>query len=75
MSSATTPLFEAFLVKKETVDEETVDGAATDLGLKRSSPSGAKPLVSPKNHPVIPPEGLDTEEMESLGLIEDTGTD
>ena len=68
-------LFEAFLVKNDIVDGETVDGAATDLGLKKPSPSGAKPPVSPKNHPVIPPEGLDPEEMESLGLINDTGTD
>jgi general secretion pathway protein A len=68
-------LFEAFLVKKDIVDAETVDGVATDLGLKKASPSGAKPLVSPKNHPVIPPAGLDTEEMESLGLIDDTGAD
>jgi general secretion pathway protein A len=68
-------LFESFLVKKDIVDAETVDGVATDLGLKKAPSAGAKPLVSPKNHPVIPPAGLDTEEMESLGLIEDTGTD
>jgi type II secretory pathway predicted ATPase ExeA len=68
-------LFEAFLIKKDIVDAETVDGVSTDLGLQKASSPGAKPLVSPKNHPIIPPEGLDTEEMESLGLIEDSGAD
>ena len=46
-----------------------------NIGLKKVLPVGTKPLVSPKNHHVIPPEGLDTEEMESLGLIDDSGTD
>jgi type II secretory pathway predicted ATPase ExeA len=68
-------LFEAFLVKRDVVDTEIVEGVATDLGLKKVLAVGAKPLVSPKSHPVIPPEGLDTEEMESLGLIDDTGSD
>jgi general secretion pathway protein A len=64
-------LFEAFLIKKETIDEEIVDSVATDLGLQKTVSGAAAPGVGAKDHHVMPPPGLDNEEKESLGLIEE----
>ncbi len=65
-------LFEAFLVRKEIVGEEIVEGVAEDLGLQRVVfASGGKRVMGPKDHIVPPPEGLNREEMETLGLIEE----
>jgi type II secretory pathway predicted ATPase ExeA len=65
-------LFEAFLVRKELVDAETVEGAATDLGLQKVSyASGLARKIDPRTHPVLPPERLNEEEMGSLGLMDE----
>ena len=65
-------LFEAFLVRKEVVGEEIVEGVAEDLGLQKVVfASGGKRVMAPKDHLVPPPEGLNREEMETLGLIEE----
>jgi len=65
-------LFEAFLVRKEIVGEEIVGGVAEDLGLQKVVfASGGKRVMGPKDHIAPPPEGLNREEMETLGLIEE----
>ena len=62
------------LVKQDTINNEMVEGVATDLNLKkvRYASNATKP-VSPKDHPVIPPSGLNDEELKTLGLIEEEG--
>jgi type II secretory pathway predicted ATPase ExeA len=64
-------LFEAFLIKKETIDEEIVESVATDIGLQKAAGGTASGGVGAKDPHVIPPSGLDNEEIESLGLIEE----
>lgn len=65
-------LLEAFLMRRVIINNEIVEGVAIDLGLlKAAAAPRERRLVSPKDHPVIPPEDLDREEISSLGLIEE----
>lgn len=67
-------LLESFLVKQSAIDADMVESVATDLNLKKVRFASNSPkLVSPKDHPVIPPAGLNDEELKTLGLIEEEG--
>ncbi len=69
-------LLEAFLLKKETIGEEMVEGVAGDLRLKKAGDApAARGNVSRKDQPFPEPSlgSLDEEEMKTLGLIEEQG--
>jgi len=68
-------LFESFLVKKEMADAEAVESVVADLGLQKVTFASNTKKIDPRTHPVLPPEGLNEEEMSSLGLIDEETAD
>ena len=67
-------LLEAFLLKRETIGEELVEGVAGDLRLKKTGeapPARDKGSRRDQPFPAPSPAGLDEEELETLGLIEE----
>lgn len=65
-------LFEAFLIKREVIDEDIVQGVAADLGLQETGPaSGDLRRSSPKEDFLFTSGEMDNEERETLGMIEE----
>jgi hypothetical protein len=83
-------LFEAFLIRKDHIDEAVVEGVVADLGLKAAAGAAppavqqapaAPPSVAPPGEPVPPHPArravdalLNREELESLGLLRELDT-